>query len=599
MGAGAPVEPARRRLRSVRRAAGRVRAGRRRSARARFQARRRGPKGRATDADANTLLQRFPRRRPPRADALEEVAALLAAHARRRAGRHARSGARTCWRTAGSSTRRWPAGCGRAAATTSPAARSAFAISCRTPWRSCTPSRSCCASSSCCARASSSSKATSSTGGIRRRAAACARAAPTICLWLPLATARYVAATGDTGVLDETRALPRRPRGQRRRRLVLRSAAPLRRRPRRSTSTACARSRKALRVRVARPAAHGHRRLERRHEPRRRGRARAKACGSRSSSTTCSMRFARRRARAMATPLSPSAADAKPRGCGRTSRRTRWDGEWYRRAYFDDGTPLGSQRDPECSIDSISQSWSVLSGAARPRARARRRWTRSTTRLVRREDRLIQLLDSAVRQVGAESRLHQRLRAGRAGERRAVHARRDLGGDGVRRARRQRARVGALRAHQSDQSRATAPQATAIYKVEPYVVAADVYAVAAARRARRLDLVHRLRRLDVPADRRIAAGAEARSERLRFAPCLPAAWESVKIDYRYRETTLSHRDRPAAAAQPAAMTITLDGIMQPDARFPSSTTASSTRSAYRCRRQCCVRRRPTRRCRKT
>jgi cyclic beta-1,2-glucan synthetase len=40
-----------------------------------------------------------------------------------------------------------------------------------------------------------------------------------------------------------------------------------------------------------------------------------------------------------------------------------WDGEWYRRAYFDDGTPLGSAINPECQIDSIAQSWSVLSGA--------------------------------------------------------------------------------------------------------------------------------------------------------------------------------------------------------------------------------------------
>ena len=40
-----------------------------------------------------------------------------------------------------------------------------------------------------------------------------------------------------------------------------------------------------------------------------------------------------------------------------------WDGEWYRRAYFDDGTPLGSATNPECQIDSIPQSWSVLSGA--------------------------------------------------------------------------------------------------------------------------------------------------------------------------------------------------------------------------------------------
>ena len=41
-----------------------------------------------------------------------------------------------------------------------------------------------------------------------------------------------------------------------------------------------------------------------------------------------------------------------------------WDGEWYRRAYFDDGTPLGSKSNSECSIDSLSQSWSVISGGA-------------------------------------------------------------------------------------------------------------------------------------------------------------------------------------------------------------------------------------------
>ena len=45
-----------------------------------------------------------------------------------------------------------------------------------------------------------------------------------------------------------------------------------------------------------------------------------------------------------------------------------WDGEWYRRAYFDDGTPLGSASNTECRIDSIAQSWSVLSGAADPDA---------------------------------------------------------------------------------------------------------------------------------------------------------------------------------------------------------------------------------------
>jgi cellobiose phosphorylase len=48
-----------------------------------------------------------------------------------------------------------------------------------------------------------------------------------------------------------------------------------------------------------------------------------------------------------------------------------WDGAWYRRAYFDDGTPLGSAAGTECRIDSVAQSWSVLSGAADPeRSRA-------------------------------------------------------------------------------------------------------------------------------------------------------------------------------------------------------------------------------------
>ncbi len=41
-----------------------------------------------------------------------------------------------------------------------------------------------------------------------------------------------------------------------------------------------------------------------------------------------------------------------------------WDGKWYRRAYFDDGTPLGSSQNEECKIDSLSQSWAVISGAA-------------------------------------------------------------------------------------------------------------------------------------------------------------------------------------------------------------------------------------------
>jgi cellobiose phosphorylase len=69
-----------------------------------------------------------------------------------------------------------------------------------------------------------------------------------------------------------------------------------------------------------------------------------------------------------------------------------WDGDWYRRAYFDDGTPLGSKENEECRIDSIAQSWAVLSKAANP-ARARRAMESVAKRLVRSEARLIQLFD--------------------------------------------------------------------------------------------------------------------------------------------------------------------------------------------------------------
>src|SRR4029077_14151035 len=43
-----------------------------------------------------------------------------------------------------------------------------------------------------------------------------------------------------------------------------------------------------------------------------------------------------------------------------------WDGRWYRRAYFDDGTPLGSEQNDECKIDSIAQTWAVMAGVANP-----------------------------------------------------------------------------------------------------------------------------------------------------------------------------------------------------------------------------------------
>jgi len=68
-----------------------------------------------------------------------------------------------------------------------------------------------------------------------------------------------------------------------------------------------------------------------------------------------------------------------------------WDGDWYRRAYFDDGSPLGSVQNEECKLDSLTQSWAVISGAAQP-SRGERAVNAVRANLVRRDAQLVLLL---------------------------------------------------------------------------------------------------------------------------------------------------------------------------------------------------------------
>ena len=103
-------------------------------------------------------------------------------------------------------------------------------------------------------------------------------------------------------------------------------------------------------------------------------------------------RFARGRARTRRRRPSPPTATTQPQRLRANLEAHAWDGAWYRRAWFDDGTPLGSTASDECRIDSIAQSWSVLSGAADP-ARARQAMASLDRYLVRRDAGLIQLLD--------------------------------------------------------------------------------------------------------------------------------------------------------------------------------------------------------------
>ena len=158
---------------------------------------------------------------------------------------------------------------------------------------------------------------------------------------------------------------------------------PFRRaRPRR---TACRRSRRetgtlfehgvraidrALTAGRARPAADRQLRLERRLQPRRARRAAARASSSAGSSAPSSAP-SRRSARSAATARARRAT-APSASASATMLEQSWDGDWYRRAYFDDGTPLGSSQNDEGRIDSVAQTWAVLSGAAPRDARRAR-----------------------------------------------------------------------------------------------------------------------------------------------------------------------------------------------------------------------------------
>jgi cyclic beta-1,2-glucan synthetase len=211
-----------------------------------------------------------------------------------------------------------------------------------------------------------------------------------------------------------------------------------------------------------------------------------------------------------------------------------WDGEWYRRAYLDDGTPLGSRVNDACRIDSIAQSWSVLSGAAAD-DRRRRAMAAVEEHLVRRNDRLVVLftppfeattLDPGyvrayppgVRENGGQY-THAALWA--------VMALADLGeGD----------RAAEMFAMLNPINHADGSAAVARYKVEPYVVAADTYAepphvgrggwtwyTGSAGWMYRAGLESLL-------------GFRRRGARLTVDPCIPRAWPGFTLVFHFHST---------------------------------------------------------------
>jgi cyclic beta-1,2-glucan synthetase len=238
-----------------------------------------------------------------------------------------------------------------------------------------------------------------------------------------------------------------------------------------------------------------------------------------------------------------------------------WDGDWYRRAWYDDGVPLGSAQNEECRIDSISQSWSVLSGAGDAQ-RARQAMSSLDSHLVRRDAGLIQLLEPPF----------DKTRKDPGYIRGYVPGVRENGGQYT------HAAIWTIMAFAElgDHERAwellrlinplhhteTAEQLS-IYKVEPYVVAADVYAVAPhvgrggwSWYTGSAGWMYRLMIESLLGLRREGQG-------LRIQPCIPADWPGYRLRYRYGETVY-RIDVTQSTLAGTVSSMSVDGIDQPD-----------------------------------
>ena len=212
-----------------------------------------------------------------------------------------------------------------------------------------------------------------------------------------------------------------------------------------------------------------------------------------------------------------------------------WDGEWYRRAYFDDGTPLGSKQNEECSIDSISQSWSVLSGAGTPE-RTVKAMASLNKYLVDRENGLIKLLTPAF----DKSDLYPGYIKG------YVPGVRENGGQYT------HAAVWAMMAFAAMKDSKTVWELFSMtnpvnhslndedvqkYKVEPYVMAADVYGVAPHQGRGGWTWYTGSAGWTYQLALGSILGVKRDGDKLYINPCIPEEWDGFELNYRVGENS--------------------------------------------------------------
>lgn len=212
-----------------------------------------------------------------------------------------------------------------------------------------------------------------------------------------------------------------------------------------------------------------------------------------------------------------------------------WDGSWYRRAYFDDGTPLGSSSNTECKIDSISQSWSILSEAGKSE-RAAKAMKSVETFLINKDNGLLQLLEPPFNNSDMDPGYIKGY----------VPGVRENGGQYTHAAiwmvmafakMGDRSRTAELLNMINPINHGSSQESMSVYKVEPYVMAADVYGVSP----------HTGRggwtwytgsagwmyQLVVES----FIGLKRQGNMLWFEPCVPESWNSFRVKYEYLSTS--------------------------------------------------------------
>ena len=243
-----------------------------------------------------------------------------------------------------------------------------------------------------------------------------------------------------------------------------------------------------------------------------------------------------------------------------------WDGDWFRRAYFDDGTPLGSSQNEECRIDSIAQSWSVISGGANPQ-KAARAMASVDEYLIRRGDGIVLLFTPPFDKSTLEPGYIKGYVPGvRENGGQYTHAALwtliafAMLGDGD--------KAGELFALLNPINHASTRAGLHKYKVEPYVAAGDVYAESTRVGRGGWTWYTGSAGWMYRAALESMLGFHLQGETLKIEPCIPRSWREFEINYRRGKTLYEIKvENPLSLCRGVAE-VQLDGELLPSGEIP-------------------------------